>query len=72
MKVEYFTLAVVVIVFLAAGFYVFGFSEPNENALRADVSVEGIKADFVLDTSSFGEMSDLANKEVRIAFEFIK
>jgi len=36
------------------------------------ISDESISADFIIDTSLFGEMSDLANDEVRIFFELVK
>ena len=36
------------------------------------ITEESISADFVLDTSQFGKMSDKANKEVRIFFKLVK
>lgn len=36
------------------------------------ITEEFISADFILDTSQFGKMSDKANKEVRIFFKLVK
>jgi hypothetical protein len=44
----------------------------NEISFPVIISDESISADFIIDTSLFGEMSDLANDEVRIFFELVK
>lgn len=36
------------------------------------ITEDSISADFILDTTQFGEMNDKANKEVRIFFELFK
>jgi len=36
------------------------------------ITSSSLSADFILDTSQFGEMNDKANKEVRIFFELFK
>lgn len=44
----------------------------REIIFPVSITDESISADFVLDTSQFGEMSDKANKEVRIFFKLVK
>lgn len=44
----------------------------KEISFPATITEESISADFVLDTSQFGKMSDKANKEVRIFFKLVK
>lgn len=44
----------------------------KEISFPISITDESISADFILDTSQFGEMSDKANKEVRIFFKLVK
>ncbi len=42
----------------------------KEISFPVEITENSISSDFILDTAPFGEMSPLANKEVRITFNF--